>query len=463
MLQKPPTALKDFFVRASAFMRRVLTFLSVFIFGAIACGAQVSSADQLCLGTKGDTGIYHAAPGSLQPGTCGITNASNQQNGALVMVIPNASTTGTTANTLTKLTGAPSTAVIASTTDNKSGVVMGITVGGAGTTGNAVVTFAGFANCVFDGATTAGDFVTVSTTVAGNCHDIGSAQPFDSSQMIGRVTTSNAAAGTYGVLLNPQTANSPSAGGGGGGTPISVPFGSVNVAVSNPKYPAVSGLNMASGNVDLYTVPAGRLALATNVIVTNPTGAPAHLTSLSEVKVSGSYHTFDFVANNILAGTTASVSMVPFLLHAGESFSLNNSIAGGSAWVAIIEFDSTANIADSRLFSLSAGNNTLFTVPAGKTVSFIGFPSAFNQPGSGYVYYWNNSGATRTIFFNLVPSGGSPNNNNQVFPTNLVNTVAAQSQSFNTLFGNMAPGDFINLNTDAATAEQVAWVIYTQQ
>jgi hypothetical protein len=443
-------------------MRRVLTFLSIFIFGAIASGAQVASADQLCLGTKGDTGIYHAAPGSLQPGTCRVTNSSNQQNGAFVMLIPNASTTGTTVNTLTKLIGAPSTAVIASTTDNKNGVVMGITVGGAGTTGNAVVTFAGFANCVFDGATTAGDFVTVSTTTPGNCHDIGSAQPFDSSQMIGRVTTNNAAAGTYGVLLNPQTANSPSAA-GSGGTSIAVPFGSVNVAVNNPKYPPVSSLNMASGNVDLYTVPAGRLALALNVIVTLPTGAAGPLTVLSEVKVSGSYHTFDFVANGVFSGQTASQEMVPFLLHAGESFSLNNSIAGGSAWAAIVEFDNTANIADSRLFSLSAGNNTLFTVPAGKTVTFMGFLTGFNQIGTGYVFYWNNSGATRTIFFNLVPSGGSPNNNNEVFPTTGLPTVATLQQSSNTIFGNMAPGDFINLNTDAATTEQVAWVIYTQQ
>jgi hypothetical protein len=440
-----------------------ITILSLLIFCAIGAGAQVSfpSADQLCLG-RGDAGIYHAAPGSLQPGTCGVPNSSNQQNGALVMVIPNASTTGTTANTLTKLTGAPSTAVIASTTDNKNGVVMGITVGGAGTTGNAAITFGGFANCVFDGGTTAGDFVSVSTTVAGNCHDIGSAQPFDSSQIIGRVTTNNAAAGTYGVLLNPQTANSPAPGGGGGGTPISVPFGSVTVAISNPKYPAVSGLNMASGNVDLYTVPAGRLALAMNLLVTNPTGASGSLTAISEVKVSGSYHTFDIV-KNIAAGSSTSPAQPPFLLHAGESFSLNNSIAGGSAWVAIIEFDNTANIADSRLFSLAAGANTLFTVPAGKTVSFIGFPSGFNQTGSGYTYYWNNSGATRTISYNIVPSGGSANINNQVFPTNLVNTVTNQSLSSNTLFGNMAPGDFINLNTDAATAEQVAWVIYTQQ
>jgi hypothetical protein len=114
-----------------------------------------------------------------------------------IVQIPNAGTTGTTVNTLTKLTGAPSSAVIAATSDNGA-VVVGITTGGAGTTGNAQVQQTGLASCVFDGATTAGHYVNVSTTTAGNCHDVG-AVPGG----IGIVQSTNGSAGTYQVLLQP--------------------------------------------------------------------------------------------------------------------------------------------------------------------------------------------------------------------------------------------------------------------
>ena len=55
--------------------------------------------------------------------------------------ISNAASTGTTVNTLTKLTGAPSTAVISAVTD--TGGAVGITTAGAGTTGTATITTAG--------------------------------------------------------------------------------------------------------------------------------------------------------------------------------------------------------------------------------------------------------------------------------------------------------------------------------
>jgi hypothetical protein len=127
--------------------------------------------------------------------------------------ISNASSTGTTANTLTKLTGAPSTAVIAATTD--TGHVVGITTAGAGTSGTATITTAGVISCVFDGATTAGDYVQISATVAGNCHDTGSATYPTSGQVIGRVLSTNGASGTYNVDLFPSEI-APSSGGGGG-------------------------------------------------------------------------------------------------------------------------------------------------------------------------------------------------------------------------------------------------------
>ncbi|MBV8118370.1 MAG: hypothetical protein JO081_00335, partial [Alphaproteobacteria bacterium] len=107
---------------------------------------------------------------------------------------PNASTTGTTLNALAKLTGAPSTAVIAATTDTSG--IEGIAISGAGTSGNALIARAGQASCIFDGATTAGDYVQISSTTGGDCHDAGSAYP-SSGQVLGRVLSTNASGGTY--------------------------------------------------------------------------------------------------------------------------------------------------------------------------------------------------------------------------------------------------------------------------
>lgn len=132
--------------------------------------------------------------------------------GKVVIQVANAGTTGTTLNALAKLTGAPSTVVIAATTDTDNAI--GIVVGGAGTTGNAYVATAGNAACIFDAATTAGDYVTISSTTAGDCHDIGASRP-TATEVIGRVLSTNASAGTYAVSVQTSFLNTS---GGGSGT-----------------------------------------------------------------------------------------------------------------------------------------------------------------------------------------------------------------------------------------------------
>lgn len=113
--------------------------------------------------------------------------------------IANAGTTGTTLNKLAKLTGAPSTALIAATTD--TGGVIGIVISGAGTSGNALIARSGIASCVFDGATTAGDYVQISSSTAGDCHDTGAATYPTSGQVLGRVLSTNGAGGTYSMTV----------------------------------------------------------------------------------------------------------------------------------------------------------------------------------------------------------------------------------------------------------------------
>ena len=143
--------------------------------------------------------------------------------GSPVLNVANEGATGTTINLLAKLTGAPATAIKALTTDNKSGVVRGIVTGGAGITGNAQITLVGQALCAFDAtAVTASDFVTISSTVAGKCHDVGATQPFDGSQILGIAMASGNASTSQNVFLIPGINNSIAAGVSGSGNAVLV-------------------------------------------------------------------------------------------------------------------------------------------------------------------------------------------------------------------------------------------------
>src|SRR5213078_2984817 len=59
------------------------------------------------------------------------------------------------------------------------------------------------ATCDFDGATTAGNYVQISSTTAGKCHDAGATFPTSGGQVVGRVFSTNGAGGTYGMVLFP--------------------------------------------------------------------------------------------------------------------------------------------------------------------------------------------------------------------------------------------------------------------
>jgi hypothetical protein len=114
----------------------------------------------------------------------------------LTNLFTNDTVTGTTVNKLAKLTGAPSKAII-TTAGDTSGAI-GIVDSGAGTSGSAEIAFQGTAQCVFDGATTAGHYVTISTSVNGDCTDGGATYP-TGTQVIGRVLSTNGGGGTYDV------------------------------------------------------------------------------------------------------------------------------------------------------------------------------------------------------------------------------------------------------------------------
>lgn len=161
------------------------------------------SGGNLINSTATDTGSLYTIPETF-----------DLTSNAEVSEIANAGSTGTTIHKLASLTGAPSTAVI--TTAAATSGAVGIVVGGAGTTSNAQVAVSGQATCVYDGGTTAGDYVQISASVNGDCTDAGATLP-SSGQIIGVVLSTNASGGTYNTFLFGPAALG-SAGGGGSGT-----------------------------------------------------------------------------------------------------------------------------------------------------------------------------------------------------------------------------------------------------
>lgn len=113
---------------------------------------------------------------------------------------PNAGTTGTTLNKLAKRTATG--AVVLGTGDTAASSIIGICVSNCTTSGNATIAINGNGTCIFDGATTTGDYVVPSSTTGGDCHDTGSTTVPVGIVVIGSAQSTNVGAGTYGVDLN---------------------------------------------------------------------------------------------------------------------------------------------------------------------------------------------------------------------------------------------------------------------
>ncbi|MFZ0683946.1 MAG: hypothetical protein WAM89_00255 [Terriglobales bacterium] len=178
--------------------------------------------------------------------------------------IPNDGLTGTVVNELAVLNAnSPSQAVVAGTASSNG--VIGVVQGGAGKSGNAILTWHGYAYCIFDNATVAGDAVVASTSVAGNCHDAGAgAQP--SAQLIGYVDVTNATAGqTNGMRVGLQAAQ----GGGGAVSSVFGRTGAVSAATGDYSVGQVTGAAADAAVVHLAGAETitGAKTFASNVTV----------------------------------------------------------------------------------------------------------------------------------------------------------------------------------------------------
>ncbi len=145
--------------------------------GNMAIAATPNSTTQLIPGLHWDTAYISSVNGPLM-----LTNDAS----------------GTSVNHLVTQT-ANGKVLTASTGD--IGGILGVCTSGCGTSGTATIATTGTASVVYDGATTAGDYVVNSTTIAGAAHDYGPSPVGATSQTLGHVLSTNRSAGIYATDL----------------------------------------------------------------------------------------------------------------------------------------------------------------------------------------------------------------------------------------------------------------------
>lgn len=213
------------------------------------------------------------------------------------------------------------------------------------------------------------------------------------------------------------------------------------ITLPNAKFVRIQGVNLNTGDNDLYTVPAGKRAFigVTGQIYNNSAGS---ITWYWEIKVSGTYYRLSSSLTTATGdGITATAGIV---LEPGETFAVNVATTNGlNALLQAIEFDSIAPLFSPKLLTLASGDQTLYTCPTGKTA--IGLGNTGPAVGGSTISVVAD-GTGQSVKVHLVPSGNSVGNTYKIVPTT---SIAANVRQAFTFVPALGAGDFININVSA--------------
>jgi len=282
---------------------------------------------------------------------------SNVPITSLTLPYNNQSPTGTTLNKIVKIVSDPPVAEIITTSDNNAS--FGIAHSGAGTTGIVQVAVIGQQGCVFDGATTALDYVVASTTTAGDCHDSGSGVTFPTGVVVlGTVLSTNGSGGTYTVnLFTPDTASATS-GPNGKGTTIQANGTNtksiVNLNSTTPAAPAgdqnCTPQSSNSGNTTSESCYISSL-FGANIV---DGLAPVTITTGTSATLGSTYKSGYTVNQEATAAAGVAYTLPPAA--AGLQYCINNGYNGSAADTGVLTLNTSAS--GQFIFNLATGTLT---------------------------------------------------------------------------------------------------------
>lgn len=334
-------------------------------------GLAFFSAVAFADGNSGRNGLYVTntnASGVLNynsTGTLTLPNTSGTlltTGGGTSTAITNDTSTGTVLNELAVIESSGD--AITASTSNLNGII-GLVSAGAGTTGSATINQIGVTPCVFDGATTAGDFVQASTTMGGKCHDTGSASvPSNGNQVIGQVLSTNGSGGTYNVFLIID--NSPVS------VAVPIPYSSLATEGNNSVLGNISGGSAVPSPIPLAPVPTVSPTTTPSMILTLDTNSNMTANAL----VPGYATTATAASTTTL--TVASAQIQTFTGTSLQTVQLPTGSTLKTGWQYLIENQSTGAVTIKN-----SAASTQCTLNAVSSYAFTALMTLTNNSGNG--------------------------------------------------------------------------------
>lgn len=218
----------------------------------------------------------------------------------------------------------------------------------------------------------------------------------------------------------------------------------------NPSGVSAFGASPGAGNIDLYTVPAGKRLVVTSIQGYNPTGGS--ITAYLAAKIGGTYYR-TIADANVVASTQyqPSTALLP-ILEAGDSMVLNASATGLNWWLFGYTMDDTSPVKSPRIIAVVNGDNTIYTAPAGYMATGWS-PSTLTPSGNIQLCRAQASGGAITYTPYSVPSGQAVGASTRL----AVAASLADKGQTQTVSPSITAGGALVINSTSANAAQILW------
>ena len=315
--------------------------------GSSACGAGSFVTALSAAGAATCT----AAGGTISGLTTGLipqaASATSLENSSSYRIsITNDTVTGTVTSQLVKLTTIGRGIVTAAA---ETSGILGICVSGCGNSGSAIVALMGAASCDFTNATTAGNYATVSATVAGECQDTGStAFPAAGTVALGIITETGAAGVRSTFLATPDVASAAQGGGGGGSKNPAGAAGDVQYRCTGNAFCAETVFDYSATD-NLLTVPALTYTAQLNITSIVAVSSSASVAATTRIE-------------SCTSGASAITRTLPAATGSGRVVDLVKIDSGAGTCIFGRTGDDTLNGATTRTLSAQYGGDTCIDI-----------------------------------------------------------------------------------------------------